>query len=66
MNTQDYYVPDYTFFRQMDYYWLFDSELKFSRRANFDIYKDLDIKEYLKMRDLNRVYLSRFLISFNS
>ena len=41
-NISDYYLePDYNTFRQIDYYWLFDKELQFSRRKGFCIEEDL-------------------------
>lgn len=53
--------PDFTVFRQKDYYFLFDKKLKFSKRMGFCVNKDLEIKDYLKMRNLNRKNLTKFL-----
>lgn len=58
----DYFLqPDYSFFRQKDYYFLFDNNLKFSKRVGFCIDDNIDIKDYLKMRLINRKNLTKFL-----
>ena len=58
----DYYAhPDFTVFRQKDYYFLFDKSMKFSKRMGFRIDDDLDVKDYLKMRKINRKNLTKFL-----
>ena len=54
-------VTDFSVFRQKDYYFLFDKTLKFSKRPGFCIDDDIDIKDYLKMRNLNRKNLTKFL-----
>lgn len=53
--------PDYTFFRQVDYYWLFDKQLKFSKRPGFYLQDELEVKDYLKMKKMNRKNLTKFL-----
>ena len=53
--------PDYTFFRQVDYYWLFDKQLKFSKRPGFYLQDELEVKDYLKMKKINRKNLTKFL-----
>lgn len=58
----DYYMhTDFSVFRQKDYYFLFDKKLNFSKRMGFCINDDLDIKDYLKMRNINRKNLTKFL-----
>ena len=53
---------DYTnYFKQSNYYFLFDAEMKFSERKDFDIEKDLDCKEYTQMKQINRGKLREFL-----
>ena len=53
---------DYTnYFKQSNYYFLFDAEMKFSERKDFDIEKDLDCKEYTQMKQINRGKLRGFL-----
>lgn len=53
--------PDYSIFRQIDYYWLFDKKMKFSKRPGFSLYDDLCVTEYLKMAKINRRNLTKFL-----
>lgn len=53
---------DYTqYFKQCNYYFLFDAEMKFSERKDFNIEKDLDCKEYTQMKKINREKLREFL-----
>jgi hypothetical protein len=45
----------------MDYYWLFDREMRFSKRMGFCLKDELEVTDYLKMRNINRKNLTKFL-----
>ena len=66
-NESDYYKNESfePFFRQKDYYCLFDQELKFSKRKGFCIDQDLDVIDYLKMISVNRKNLTKFFKRIN-
>jgi hypothetical protein len=49
-------------FTQDKFFFLFDKEMKFSERKNFKISEDLEAKEYIKMRKINRNKLYEFLM----
>lgn len=62
-DNSDYYMqPDFTVFRQKDYYFLFDKKLNFSKRPGFCINNEIEVKDYLVMRKLNRKNLTKFLM----
>lgn len=59
---QVYHIEDTTNFRQVDYLWLFNNELKFSAR-NPPIELDdakLSVDDFQQMRKLNRQILTEF------
>ncbi len=52
-------------FRQIDYLWLFNPYLNFSKRQSMALDESaLTIKDYSDMREINRVVLTQFLIDF--
>ena len=49
-------------FRQIDYLWLFNNELKFDERQGFELDdSSITVKDYERMRLINRQELTRFL-----
>ena len=54
-------IEDLSAFRQIDYLWLFDSELKFSERQEFTLDDlNLSLSDFQKMRQINRQVLTEF------
>lgn len=47
-------------FDPKQYYWLFNPLIKFNRRDGFNLDEDLDPKDFLKMREINRRNLTNF------
>ena len=47
-------------FDPKQYYWLFNPQIKFNRRHGFNLDEDLDPKDFLKMREINRRNLTHF------
>ena len=55
-------TDDMDVFRQIDYLWLFDNELKFSNRPDFKLDdSSITVEDYQSMRLLNRQTLTQFL-----
>ena len=54
-------AEDLSAFRQIDYLWLFDNELKFSERQGFTLDDlNVNIDDFQKMRQINRQVLTEF------
>ena len=47
-------------FNPKNFYWLFNPELKFSKRRNFSIDEDIQPNDFMGMRRFNRKILTRF------
>ena len=48
-------------FNPKHFYWLFNPQLKFNKRHGFCVEDDLNPKDFMKMRELNRRSLTLFL-----
>ena len=48
-------------FRQKDYLWLFNTQMGFSSRKDFQPDSDLPTEDYLQMISINRIKLSNYL-----
>lgn len=55
-NESDYYVFD-----PKIYLWLFNPEMRFNKRPGFCIDEEVKPHDYLKMREINRRNLTKFL-----
>lgn len=61
------HMHDFSGFRQLDYLWLFDSDLKFSERPNLTLDDNAVRQEdYQKMRAINRRTLTTFFKNRNA
>ena len=47
-------------FNPKNFYWLFNPELKFNKRAGFHIDDDINPNDFMDMRRLNRKILTHF------
>lgn len=47
-------------FNPRNFYWLFNPELKFSKRRDFSIEDDINPNDFMDMRRLNRKILTHF------
>lgn len=50
-------------FNPKHFYWLFNPELKFSKRRDFSIEDDIQPNDFMDMRRLNRKILTHFFKS---